>query len=118
MELNHTIVPARDKEESARFIARVFGLTYEGNRGHFAPVRVNEQLTLDFDVRETFEGHHYAFKVSDAEFDAIFGRLKAEGVRYGSLPFSQDDMRINQRQGGRGLYFRDVNGHSWELLTR
>jgi len=59
--LNHTIVPAHDKEASARFFADIFGLTYEGPMGHFAPVRVNDALTLDFDNRERFESHHYAF---------------------------------------------------------
>src|SRR5690349_24365743 len=62
--LDHTIVPARDKEESARFFARIFGLAYEGPQSHFAPVRVNETLTLDFDTDENFQAHHYAFKMS------------------------------------------------------
>jgi catechol 2,3-dioxygenase-like lactoylglutathione lyase family enzyme len=62
--------------------------------------------------------HHYAFHVSDAEFDAIFGRIKAAGIRYGSGPFSQEDMQINTRRGGRGVYFKDPSGHLLELLTR
>ena len=118
IELDHTIVPARDKEESARFFARIFGLSYDGPMSHFAPVQVNEALTLDFDDAEDFERHHYAFKVSDAEFDEIFGRLEAEGIVYGSGPRSQDDMEINHRRGGRGLYFRDPNGHSLEIMTK
>ena len=61
---------------------------------------------------------HYAFRVSDEEFDAIFERVKAEGVAYGSGPFTQDDMKINSRRGGRGFYFKDPNGHSLELLTK
>jgi catechol 2,3-dioxygenase-like lactoylglutathione lyase family enzyme len=72
--LNHTIVPAHDKEASAKFFAHMFGLKYEGAMSHFAPVRINETLTLDFDTWDRFEMHHYAFHVSDAEFDAIFGR--------------------------------------------
>jgi hypothetical protein len=64
--LDHTIVPARDKEESARFFARIFGLEYQGPVSHFAPVRINETLTIDFDNWESFERHHYAFKVSEA----------------------------------------------------
>ena len=116
--LDHTIVPARDKEESARFFARIYGLKYEGPVGHFAPVKVNQTLTLDFDNWEQFETHHYAFHVSDEEFDAIFGRVKAEGIPYGSGPFSQDDMKTNDRRGGRGVYFKDPNGHVLELLTR
>ena len=116
--LDHTIVPARDKVASAQFFARIFGLKYEGAMGHFAPVRVNDTLTLDFDNRDEFEAHHYAFHVSDEEFDAIFGRVKAEGVVYGSEPFGQDNMQVNTRRGGRGFYFKDPNGHSLELLTR
>jgi catechol 2,3-dioxygenase-like lactoylglutathione lyase family enzyme len=115
--LNHTIVPAHDKVASAEFFARIFGLAYSGGTGHFAPVRVNDTLTLDFDNAERFERHHYAFHVSDEDFDAIFGRVKAEGLAYGSEPGAQDNLQINTRRGGRGIYFRDPNGHSLELLT-
>lgn len=115
--LDHTIVPARDKEESARFFARIFGLSYDGPVSHFAPVRVNDGLTLDFDDRDSFESHHYAFKISEAEFDRIFERVKREGIAYGSGPRSLDDMAINHRRGGRGFYFRDLNGHVLEVLT-
>ena len=116
--LNHAIVPARDKEASARFFAHIFGLGYEGPMGHFAPVRVNETFTLDFDDRDTFDSHHYAFHVSDEEFDAIFDRIKAQGLAFGSGPFETDNMQINNRLGGRGLYFLDPNGHNLELMTR
>lgn len=118
IELDHTIVPAKDKEASARFFARIFGLAYAGTHSHFAPVRVNERLTLDFDDEGEFEHHHYAFKVGDAEFDAIFGRIQADGLVYGSGPRSLEDMRINERRGGRGCYFRDPNGHVLEIMTR
>lgn len=116
--LNHTIVPARDKEASAMFFARIFGLEYGRRVGHFAPVRVNDTLTLDFDHRERFEPHHYAFHVSEGEFDQIFGRIQAERIPYGSGPFSLEDMKTNTWHGGRGVYFRDPNGHVMELLTR
>ncbi len=115
--LDHTIVPARDKEASARFLARILGLRYEGGVSHFAPLRINDTLTLDFDTDEGFESHHYAFKVGEGEFDEIFGRVKAEGIAYGSGPRSLDDMQINHRRGGRGFYFRDPNGHVLEVLT-
>ncbi len=118
MELNHTIVPARDKEASARFFADIMGLHYAGPAGHFAPVAVNEALTMDFDNAQDFRSHHYAFKVSDAEFDAIFARIEAAQVTYGSGPFSPDDGRINTRHGGRGFYWRDIDGHLLEVLTR
>jgi catechol 2,3-dioxygenase-like lactoylglutathione lyase family enzyme len=118
MELNHTIVPARDKEASARFFAQIMGLTYDGPQGHFAPVRINEQLTLDFDDSDEPPHHHYAFMVSDEEFEGIFERVKGAGVRYGSGPGGGWDMQINRRRGGRGFYFPDPNGHSMEVMTR
>lgn len=118
IELNHTIVPAHDKEESAQFFATIFGLKYEKVAGHFAPVKVNKSLTLDFDEGEGYEMHHYAFSVSEAEFDAIFGRVRAAGLGYGSGPFSREDMQINHHNGGRGVYFQDPGGHLLELLTR
>ena len=109
--LDHTIVPARDKEESARFLAHIFGLEYNGPVSHFAPVRINDTLTIDFDNWDSFERHHYAFKVSEAEFDGIFDRVRGEGSTYGSGPRSAENMEINHRHGGRGFYFRDPNGH-------
>lgn len=119
IELNHTIVPARDKVASAKFFARIFGLPFDEREvGYFAPVQVNERLTLDFDDdANRFNVHHYAFKVSEAEFDAIFGRIQAESIPYGSEPHSHDDMKNNRRGGGRGVYFCDPNGHILELLT-
>jgi catechol 2,3-dioxygenase-like lactoylglutathione lyase family enzyme len=86
--------------------------------GPFAPVRVNDALTLDFQEREAFEWHHYAFRVSEEEFDEIFQRIREAGIPYGSGPFTLDDGEINHRHGGRGVYFRDPNGHILELLTQ
>ena len=115
--LNHTIVPAHDKVRSAEFFARIFGLEYRGPHSHFAPVQVNDGLTLDFDERGQFESHHYAFMVSEAEFDAIFDRVKTEGITYGSGPRLRTDGEINHRRGGRGVYFDDPDGHIFEILT-
>ena len=118
IELDHTIIPARDKDEAARFFARIFGLDYGGPGGHFAPVEVNDRLTFDFDNASEFEHHHYAFHVSDDEFDAIFGRIRAERIVYGSGPRSHQNMELNHRNGGRGLYFANPDGHLLELMTR
>ena len=118
MELNHTVVRSHDKEASARFFAEMMGLKYEGLDGHFAPVRVNDQLTMDFDNSDQVVHAHYAFKVSDAEFEDIFDRVKAAGIQYSSGPGGHWDMQINTRKGGRGFYFPDPNGHSIEVLTR
>ena len=117
--LNHTIVPSHDKIASAKFFASLFGLSFDKQAvGYFAPVRVNETLTLDFDDDvEQFDAHHYAFKVSEPKFDAIFGRIQAAGIVYGSEPHARENGRINHRAGGRGVYFCDPNGHILELLT-
>ena len=115
--LNHTIVPARDKDASARFFAKLFGLKYEEASGHFAPVRVNETLTLDFDDADNFDVHHYAFHVSDKEFDAIVKRVPEAGVAFGKDPWTRDGT-LNDWNGGRGVYFDDPSGHVLELMTR
>ena len=119
IELNHTIVPVRDKEESARFWEKIFGFEHQEPLGHFQPIRiVSQSLALDLDARRTVEHHHYAFKVSEPEFDEIFGRIKEAGLEYGSGPRSSTDMETNTWNGGRGVYFRDPNGHLLELLTQ
>ena len=125
IQLDHTIVPARDKMASAEFFAEIFGLTVK--RGYFAEVRVNDRLTLAFaDQPEVWGGsdfnpgngfHHYAFHVSDAEFDAIFERIKKAGLVYGSAPWSLEDGELNVWNGGRGVYFDDPDGHLFELMT-
>ena len=115
--LNHTIVPARDKEAAASFFARIFGLGFDGTDGHFAPVHVNETLTLLFDEDSGFKSHHLAFHVGDAEFDAILGRIRNEGLAYGSAPWSLDDGTLNDWNGGRGVYFKSPDGHVLELMT-
>jgi len=115
--LNHTIVPARDKKAAAHFFARIFGLHADPKDGHFAPVRINDTLTLLFDDDEEFESHHYAFHVSDAEFNAIFGRIREAKLAYGSAPWRLDEGKLNDWNGGRGVYFRDPDGHVLELMT-
>ena len=80
-------------------------------------MRINETLTIDFDNWDSFERHHYAFKISEPEFDRIFDRVRGEGLAYGSGPRSAENMEINHRNGGRGFYFRDPNGHLLEVLT-
>lgn len=116
--LNHTIVPTRDKKASAKFFADILGLKLDSPIGHFAVVEINERLTFDFAEREEFESHHYAFHVSDEEFETIFARVKKAGLEYSSDPMHQNKGEINHRKGGRGFYFYDPNGHNLELLTR
>jgi len=119
IELDHVLVPARDKRAAAKWFAQIFGLPFhEDAVTEFATVQVNDVLTMDFADSAQFESHHYAFKVSEADFDAILGRVQTEGIPYGSGPPNPiDDRKINHRGGGRGVYFRDPSGHVLELLT-
>lgn len=78
-------MPAHDKEASAQFFAKIFGLTVEPPFSHFAVVKVNDKLTFDFANMGKFKSHHYAFHVSDDEFDSIFTRIKEAGIEYSSI---------------------------------
>lgn len=129
MELNHLLVPCRDKVKSANYFARMMGLP-TGPVGHFAPVCITDSLVLDFADSDSvtlwdgenghFARQHYAFKVTDGEFEAIFGRVQAEGLRYGSGPGPDHlyDGQVDERRGGRRVYFDELNGHSIEIFTR
>lgn len=120
IELNHTIVPAHDKVASAKFLARILGLSFDERAvEYFAPVRINDTLTLDFDDDvDHFDIHHYAFHVSDLEFDDILKRVQETGIPFGSDPQNLTNKGLNSWNGGRGVYFCDPNGHILELLTR
>ena len=117
IQLDHAIIPARDKTTSARFLAGLLGLRVD-SWGPFAAVRVNDTLTLDFADREHFDSHHLAFRVSDAEFAAILDRVRAAGLAYSADPHHQEVGQLNHRHGGRGLYVYDPDGHNWEMFTR
>ena len=114
--LNHTIVPAHDKVAAAKFFGQIFGLR-RGRTSYFAPVRVNKALTLLFDDDSKFESHHYAFHVSGREFAAILRRIQKAKIIYGSAPWSLDDGKLNDWGGGRGVYFKNPDGHLLELMT-
>jgi len=119
IRLDHTIVPAHDKVAAANFFAEIFGLEVKPDIGYFAQVQVNESLTLDFadEAKETLQSHHLAFHVSDAEFDAIWDRLKSREHPFGSGPGQRANGQLYDRRGGRGLYFDDPNGHVLEIMT-
>jgi catechol 2,3-dioxygenase-like lactoylglutathione lyase family enzyme len=119
IRLDHTIVPAKDKVVAAQFFAEIFDLTVKPGSGYFAQVQVNDSLTLDFaDEPEPLRtSHHYAFHVSDAEFEGIWGRVKAKQLPYGSGPSEHTNGKIYTRRGGRGFYFADPNGHLLEVMT-
>ena len=117
IQLDHLIVPSHNRLAGARSLAALLGVASAESQGHFAAVFVNETLTLDFADRETFESHHYCFRVSDAEFEAILGRIRAAGIAYRSQPRAQNDFTVNTRLGGKNLYWEDADGHLWEILT-
>ena len=79
---------------------------------------MNESLGLDFQTRERFEAHHYALYVGEQEFDDVFARLEADGMPYDSGPYSLDDTKSGTRDGVRLVYFRDLDGHLLEVMTR
>lgn len=123
IHLDHIIVPAKHKRAAAQFFADIFGLQVKPGEDYFTQVQIDEHLTFDFaDAAEFGNGdngqsHHYAFHISEADFDAIFARVKAKGIGYGSGPFSARNGEINTRRGGRGFYFKDPNGHLLEVMT-
>jgi len=118
VELNHTIIPARDKWESAKFLADILNLEAGPEWGHFAPVRTENGVTLDFAEYADFRPHHYAFLVSEAEFDAALARIRAGNVAHYANFRRERPGEINHLYGGRGVYFDDPNGHLFELITR
>ena len=120
VELNHTIVAARDRRASAEFLATILGLEVSAPFGPFIPVVTSNGVTLDFADSDSTEivSQHYAFLVSEEDFDAIFARIQERGLTYYADPFHQQVGRINHNDGGRGAYFEDPNGHNLEIITR
>lgn len=117
IQLDHVIVPSHDPVAGAKSLAGLLDVPWQKSQGSFTPVYVNETLTLDFADREHFEGHHYCFRVSDAEFDTILARIQAARIPYRSSPRGDNDMQINRRLGGKNLYWQDTDDHLWEVLT-
>jgi catechol 2,3-dioxygenase-like lactoylglutathione lyase family enzyme len=120
VELNHTIVMARDKKLSAEFTAGILGLEVGEPFGPFIPVETSNRVTLDF--MDSGPGQitpqHYAFLVSEEDFDAIFGRIQEAGLPYYADPGHRQAGQINHNDGGRGAYFDDPDGHNLEIITR
>src|SRR5438105_15083246 len=100
--LDHLIVPSHDKAAGARFLGELVGVPWEPG-DHFAPVYLNESLTLDFGDRERFDSHHYCFHVDDEQFEAIFSRIRARDIPYRSTPTGPVDMQVNTHNGGKNL---------------
>jgi catechol 2,3-dioxygenase-like lactoylglutathione lyase family enzyme len=118
VELNHTIVAARDKRASAEFLSTILGLAEPKPFGPFMTVQTQNEVTLDFIDADKITPQHYAFLVSEDDFDVIFGRIRERGLSYWADPGHASPGEINTRDGGRGVYFDDPDGHNLEILTR
>jgi catechol 2,3-dioxygenase-like lactoylglutathione lyase family enzyme len=119
VELDHTIVPSRDRKAAAALLAGLLGVAWsESGAGPFCPVYVNAGLTLDFDQADgPFPVLHYAFRLTETEFDALLARIRSRGVAYRSTPHGPVDMQVNTQHGGRIVYWSVPDGHVWEALT-
>ena len=119
VQLDHLIVPVRDRNASAELLAALLGVPWaKSGVGPFSPVYLNEGLTLDFDQADgPFPVQHYCFRVSETEFDGIVARLIANGIEYSSTPHGPVDMQVNTQHGGRIVYWNEPDGHVWEALT-
>jgi catechol 2,3-dioxygenase-like lactoylglutathione lyase family enzyme len=116
VELNHTIIPAQNKLASATFLAEILGLDPPKPFGPFLCIETANGVSLDYDDRAGPEHHHYAFLVTEEEFDVIFARVTARDITYWADPGHHQEGQINQH--GRGFYFEDPSGHNMEVLTR
>ncbi|OBH34983.1 bleomycin resistance protein [Mycobacterium sp. E342] len=120
ISFNHTIVASRDKRKSAEFLAELFGLPDPKPFGHFMVVQLEHDASLDYaDASDGGEipRQHYAFLVSEEEFDTIYGKIQSRGLEHWADPGARRPGEINHRDGGRGVYFLDPSGHAMEILT-
>lgn len=118
-QLNHTIVWCRDKRHSSAFLAEMLGLPEPKPFAHFLVVELANGVSMDFMEKDgPVAMQHYAFLVSDAEFDAGFARIERNGLAYWADPARTKPGEINRHWGGRGVYFEDPDGHFLELITR
>jgi catechol 2,3-dioxygenase-like lactoylglutathione lyase family enzyme len=118
---NHTIVAAKDRAESATFFTELFGLPAAREFGRFLAVTLNHGVSLDYAQAadgDHIRPQHYAFLVSEDEFDAIYGRIRERGMQHWADPRGGRPGEINHNDGGRGVYFQDPAGHYLEILTR
>jgi catechol 2,3-dioxygenase-like lactoylglutathione lyase family enzyme len=119
VQLNHTIVSCRDQQRSASFLSEILGLPPASRFGPFLVVEADNAVSLDFaETSGPITAQHYAFLVGEEEFDATFARLRERGAQYWADPGRTRPAVINTRDGGRGLYFEDPDGHLLEILTR
>jgi catechol 2,3-dioxygenase-like lactoylglutathione lyase family enzyme len=119
IELNHTIVRCRDKVAASQYVSEILGRPAPKRFGRFLVVAFDNDVSLDFrDAEGEIASQHYAFLVSESEFDEVFGRLQARGVAYWADPGRTHPGEINHNDGGRGVYFQGPDGHFLEVITR
>jgi len=119
VEFNHTIVWARDSHALASFLAEILGLSAPKKWGPFEVVTTDNGTNVDFmETGDEIKPQHYAFLVSESEFDEIFGRICKKRLSYWADPAQTQPGEINHNDGGQGLYFEDPDGHFLEILTR
>lgn len=118
VNLNHTIVQASDPEATAKHLTEILGLPDAIRFGPFLVVQLDNGVSLDVSgpVAEP-PREHYAFLVSEADFDAIFGRIVKRGLSYWADPRHREKGQINHHDGGRGVYWRGPDGHNLEIIT-
>jgi catechol 2,3-dioxygenase-like lactoylglutathione lyase family enzyme len=119
VQLNHTIVSCRDQQRSAAFLSGILGLPTATRFGRFLVVEADNGVSLDFaETSGQITAQHYAFLVGEDDFDAAFGRIRERDLPYWADPGQTQRDTINHRDGGRGLYFEDPDGHLLEIITR
>jgi catechol 2,3-dioxygenase-like lactoylglutathione lyase family enzyme len=119
IHFNHTILSARDSERSAKFLAEMLGLPEPRRWGPFHMVTTENDANLDYmDTDGEIKPQHYAFLISEDDFDEIFGRIRDRELSYWADPGQKQSGEINHHDGGRGVYFEDLNGHLLEIITR
>ena len=119
VQLNHTIVAVRDKQESATFLSEILGVGTPVPFGPFLVVEVDNDVSLDFaDDHGPVQPQHYAFLVDEERFDEIFGRIRERGLAYWADPSRRHPGETNTNDGGRGVYWEDPSGHFLEIITR
>ncbi|HEY2683108.1 MAG TPA: VOC family protein [Steroidobacteraceae bacterium] len=118
-QLNHTIVHASDPAKSARFLAKILGRPDPIRFGHFQVVELDNGVSLDFAAANgPIQPQHYAFLISETDFDAVFERIREQALEYWADPRRSRPGEINRNDGGRGVYFPDPDGHYLEVITR
>ena len=119
VQLNHTIIWCRDQKRSAGFLAEMLGRPAPSHFGPFEVVELDNGISLDFHEKQgEIAWQHYAFLIGEQEFDQVYGRIRARSLRHWADPGQEHEGEINRRDGGRGVYFEDPDGHLLEVLTR